>query len=301
MDEYRAVFDAEVTFANGGGLQVQDFRLDIADNEINNDDLAVLFVRRLGLLMVKSVTIGRKSVIVEQHKHSRGAPKAIRASGGGLVELSHAIHHGMVTYPGLPGPEITDHLSRQESRKRYSPGTEFHIGRISMVANTGTYLDTPSHRYEDGADLSAMPLSTLVDIPGVVVRVPLGVKAIDKKLLAPYRVEGAAVLVHTGWDRYWGTEAYGAGGHPYITLDGATHLVQAGARLVGIDSVNIDDTTDGTRPAHTTLLRHGLPIVEHLRGLGELPPDGFRFHAAPPLIAGMGTFPVRAYAILSAP
>jgi kynurenine formamidase len=215
-----------------------------------------------------------------------------------LVELSHVIRAGMVTYPGLPGPEITDHLSREASRRTYAPGTEFQIGRISMVANTGTYLDTPAHRYAGGADLSGVPLDRLVDLDGLVVRLPGDAHAVDRPLLAPYQVTGRAVLVHTGWDRHWGTDAYGAGGHPYLAEDGAAWLAAQGAALVGIDSVNIDDTSGGTRPAHSVLLAAGIPIVEHLTGLDALPPQGFRFHAAPPMVAGMGTFPVRAYAVV---
>jgi arylformamidase len=215
-----------------------------------------------------------------------------------LVELSHPIHHGMVTYPGLPAPEIGDHLTRETSRARYAPGTEFHIGRISMVANTGTYLDTPAHRFADGADLAALPLDRLVDLDGLVVRLPDGVTAVDHLLLAPYEVAGKAVLIHCGWDRHWGTEMYGSSSHPHVTAGGAAWLADHGAALVGIDSLNIDDTAGQTRPVHTTLLRHGIPIVEHLRGLEALPPHGFRFHAAPPMISGMGSFPVRAYAIV---
>ena len=215
-----------------------------------------------------------------------------------LVELSHEIYDGMITYPGLPGPEITDHLSRAASRATYAEGTEFHIGRISMVANTGTYLDTPSHRYPDGADLTGVPLTRLADLPGLLVEVPEAVTAIGADSLEPYEVDGRAVLIRTGWSRHWGTPAYGGGGHPYLTRDAAALLAERGAALVGIDSLNIDDITDGARPAHTTLLRAGIPIVEHLTGLAQLPADGFRFHAVPPRVAGMGTFPVRAYAVL---
>ena len=215
-----------------------------------------------------------------------------------LVELSHEIYDGMVTYPGLPGPEITDHLSRAASRATYAEGTEFHIGRISMVANTGTYLDAPSHRFEDGADLAGLALARLADLPGLLVEVPEAVTAIGADSLEPYEVDGRAVLIRTGWSRHWGTPAYGGGGHPYLTRDAAALLAERGAALVGIDSLNIDDITDGTRPAHTTLLGAGIPIVEHLTGLEQLPADGFRFHAAPPRVAGMGTFPVRAYAVL---
>jgi len=300
MDEYRVRFDADVRFANGGGLQAQDFRLDIPADDISDEKLASLFVRHLGLLMVDAVRISGKSILREPHKGSRvgSAAGAPTTGSGRLVELSHPITHGMVTYPGLPGPEISDHLSREASRERYAAGTEFQIGRISMVANTGTYVDTPAHRYADGADLSAVPLDKLADLDGLVVRPPADVRAVDPLLLSPYEVAGRTVLIHTGWDRHWGTDAYGAGGHPYLTGEGAQWLADQGAVLVGIDSVNIDDTAGGARPAHTVLLRHGVPIVEHLCGLDALPPHGFRFHAAPPMVAGMGTFPVRAYAVL---
>ncbi|SCL49662.1 cyclase family protein [Micromonospora yangpuensis] len=217
------------------------------------------------------------------------------------VELSHVISDGMTTLPDWPGPRISDWLSREASRDRYAPGTEFHVGRIDMIANTGTYLDTPSHRYADGADLTGVPLDRLADLPGVVVRVPAGSRAVDRPLLATYEVAGRAVLLHTGWDVHFGTGRYSGPEAPYLTGAGARWLVEAGAVLVGIDSVNIDDMRPaevGTRPAHSTLLAAGVPIVEHLTGLAALPPQGFRFTAAPPMVAGMGTFPVRAFATL---
>jgi arylformamidase len=213
-----------------------------------------------------------------------------------LVELSHPIEHGMVTYPGLPGPEISDHLSRQASRARYEPGTEFHIGRISMIANTGTYLDTPSHRFDGAPDLSGVPLASLVDLDGLVVRLEAG-RAIDRDLLLPHDVRGRAVLLHTGWARHFRNDAYAVDA-PFLTGSAARWLVEQRAALVGIDSVNVDDMADLSRPAHTALLEAGIPVVEHLRGLEQLPPRGFRFHAAPPLVRGLGTFPVRAYAVL---
>jgi len=299
MTEHRAVFDAQVVFANGGGLQCQDFRLDIGDDSISDEHLAALFVEHLGLLMTESVTITRKSVVDEPHTVSREVPR-LRPEPGQLIELSHPIHDGMITYPGLPGPEIEDHLTFEESRALYAPGTEFHIGRISMVANTGTYVDSPAHRHAGAPDLSDLGLDRLANLAGVVVKVPAGRRAIDRRLLAPYHVTGMAVLIRTGWDSYWGTPAYGRAGHPFVTLDGAAHLAQAGAVLVGIDSVNVDDIEDGTRPAHTTLLGQGIPIVEHLCGLGQLPSDGFRFHAVPPMIKGVASFPVRAYAVVAA-
>jgi kynurenine formamidase len=215
-----------------------------------------------------------------------------------LVELSHVIHAGMTTYPGLPAPEITDHLSREASRALYAPGTEFHISRISMVGNTGTYLDAPFHRYPETPDLAGLPLSRLVDLDGLVVRLPEGQRGADRRLLAEHDVSGKAVLIHTGWDRHWGTAAYGSKDHPYLATDAAAWLVERQAAVVGIDSVNIDDIDDRRRPAHSVLLGAGIPIVEHLRGLDVLPPAGFRFSVAPPMVAGLGTFPVRAYAVL---
>ena len=298
-DQYRAQFDADITFANGGGLQAQGFRLDIPGPEISDAELAELFVAHLGLLMVADVRLSARSVIREAHKGSRGVGGG-PVGGRRLVELSHPIEHGMTTYAGLPGPEISDHLSREASRSVYAEGVEFQIGRITMVANTGTYLDTPAHRYPTGVDLAGVPLERVADLDALVVRVPPEVTAIDRLLLTPYDVAGRAVLVHTGWDRHWRTPAYGPGGHPHLTEDAATLLAERGAALVGIDSVNIDDTTGGTRPAHSVLLAHGIPVVEHLCRLEDLPAHGFRFHAAPPMVAGMGTFPVRAYAVITA-
>jgi kynurenine formamidase len=215
-----------------------------------------------------------------------------------LVDLSHQIHHGMVTYPGLPGPEISDYLPREASPARYGPGTQFHIGRISMVANTGTYLDSPFHRFAGATDVAGLPLHSVADLDGVVVRIDAGRRAIDRDALTSYDVRGRAVLVHTGWDRHWGTERYGTG-NPFLTAAAADWLVEQQAGLVGIDSVNIDDTSGPSRPVHTALLAAGIPIVEHLCGLDQLPPSGFRFHAAPPQVVGIGTFPVRAYAVVA--
>jgi kynurenine formamidase len=218
-------------------------------------------------------------------------------TGRRLIELDHMVRRGMVTYPGLPGPEISDHMTREESRSHYAPGTEFHIGRISMVANTGTYVDTPFHRFADGADLGAVPLQRLADLDGVLVGVRSRGRAVGRAEIAHHRVAGRGVLIHTGWDRHWGTERYGRN-HPYLTGEAAAWLADHGAALVGIDSLNIDDTEDLSRPVHTTLLAAGIPLVEHLRGLDQLPPEGFRFHAAPVRVEGLGSFPVRAYAVL---
>ena len=214
-----------------------------------------------------------------------------------LIDLSHVVTDGMVTYPGLPAPVIRDHLSREASIGRYAPGTEFQIGRIEMVANTGTYVDAPFHRYAGGTDLAGLDLAALADLPGLVVRAGGSSPAIDHDVFTALDPRGRAVLIHTGWDRHWGTDAYGAGGHPFLTRAAAEHLARAGARLVGIDSLNIDDTGDLSRPAHTELLGAEIPIAEHLRGLSSVPGEGARFFAVPVKVRGFGTFPVRAFAI----
>ena len=214
-----------------------------------------------------------------------------------LVDLSHTIRDGLITYKGIPGPIVCDFLSRAASRQHYEGGTAFHIGRIDMVANTGTYLDCPFHRFEEGEDLSEIGLERCAEVPALVVRVDyrerLEVTAADFQGLD---VRGKAVLVHTGWSRNWDTPDY-FDGHPCLREDAAVLLRDSGAVLVGIDSYNIDDTrTRNSRPVHTVLLGSRIPIVEHLRGLEHLPDAGFTFTAVPPKIAGMGTFPVRAFA-----
>ncbi|MEU4778868.1 cyclase family protein [Micromonospora sp. NPDC023633] len=303
-NQWRAQFDAEVTFANGGGLRTDGFRLDIPGRDIADDELAALFVRHLGLLMVAEVRITGRTIVEEPHKGGRGVAAGADPHGVSrrrLVELSHVVTDGMTTLPGWPAPRITEWLTREASRATYAPGTEFQVGRIDMIANTGTYVDTPAHRFAEGADLAATGLDRLADLPGVVVRVPAGTRAVDRLLLAPYEVAGRAVLLHTGWSTHFGTDRYGAPEAPYLTGNGARALVDAGAALVGIDSINIDDMSPaaaGERPAHSALLAAGVPIVEHLTGLDALPPTGFRFTAAPPMVAGMGTFPVRAFAVL---
>ena len=214
-----------------------------------------------------------------------------------IVDLSHVIADGTVTYPGLPGPVISDHLSREASRQRYAPGYEFQIGRIEMVSNTGTYLDTPFHRYADGGDLAALDLSRVAGVPGMLVDATAeqeaGVALLDGQVLT-----GRAVLFHTGWDQHWGSDRYGDERHPYLGVRAAERLVEAGVAVVGIDSVNIDDTRTGERPIHSVLLAAGIPIVEHLCRLDHLAGRSFTFTAAPPAISGMGTFPVRAFAVV---
>ena len=216
-----------------------------------------------------------------------------------LIDLSHEIEHGMVTYRGLPAPVISDWLSRDASSARYAAGTTFQIGRIELLANTGTYIDAPFHRYESGRDVAGYALETVADLPGVVLRVKGGTgRAIDAARFNTLDVKGKAVLVHTGWDAHWRTDTYSAGQHPFLTREAAEYLAQAKTALVGIDSLNIDDDKDGTRPAHTILLRAGVAIVEHMTRLSDLPDSGFRFFAVPPRVKGMGSFPVRAFARL---
>jgi kynurenine formamidase len=214
-----------------------------------------------------------------------------------LIDLSHEVEHGMITYKGLPAPIICDFLSREDSRKHYSAGTEFSIGKIEMVANTGTYVDSPFHRFADGIDLSELPLESLVDLEGRVVRVQSFGRAISAKAFEGLDLKGKAILIHTDWARHWRTDQYFEG-HPFLTRDAAQCLADAGAAFIGIDTYNIDDTTDGSRPAHTILLGNRIPICEHMCGLEQLPERGFRFHAAPVKVKAFGTFPVRAYAVL---
>lgn len=214
-----------------------------------------------------------------------------------LIDLSHEVEHGMITYKGLPAPIICDFLSREDSRKHYAEGTEFNIGKIEMVSNTGTYVDSPFHRFADGIDLSELPLESLADLDGVVVDAQEYGRAIPTKAFDGIEVAGRAVLIHTGWARHWRTDQYFEA-HPFLTSEAALHLAESSAAFVGIDTYNIDDITDGTRPAHTVLLGNRIPICEHMCGLENLPDHGFRFHAAPVKVKAFGTFPVRAYAVL---
>jgi arylformamidase len=303
--EYRAQFDAVVTFSNGGGLRADGFRVDVPGPDVTEQEVASLFIASLNLLMVASAELHNLSVFAEPHKGTRGGP-ADRPAGpetgrARIVDLSHPIRDGLITYPGLPAPEIRPYLTREQSRERYAPGTEFQIDTITMVGNTGTYLDSPFHRYADGPDLAALPLESCAELPGVLARTAgSGARAVDAGALAALDVAGRAVLLHTGGDAAWGRADY-ATDAPYLTEAGARWLAGHGARLVGIDAVNIDDLDGGGhRPAHSILLRAGIPVVEHLTGLGQLPPAGFRFTAAPIPLVGTGTFATRAYATVPA-
>ncbi|BDU17406.1 cyclase family protein [Lysobacter auxotrophicus] len=291
MTQKRVVFDFDLQFTNGGGIQGQDFRLDIEGDDIDDAALVDYIVRDLRLLMVGPARILNKKIIVEAHKRkTRDASDERRL----YIELSHVIEDGLVTYPGLPAARICDYLSRERSREVYEAGTEFQIGRIDMVANTGTYLDCPSHRYEHGHDLSQIEPEAFCDLDAIVIRADhRDVRAIDASWFRDRELRGRAVLVHTGWDAYWREASY-AVEHPFLTQDAAEYLRDCGVKLVGIDSMNIDDTSGKSRPVHSVLLGADILIVEHLCNLAALPDEGFEFSAMPPKVRGMGTFPVRA-------
>lgn len=214
----------------------------------------------------------------------------------GFVDLSHPISDGMRTYPGLPGPAIGDFLTRDQSASHYSGDTRFQIGHIDMVANTGTYIDAPFHRFEHGVDIAGLPLHVIANLQGICI--PVAGRCIDVDQLEQFPVEGRAVLLRSGWSKHWGSTQY-ENDYPFLSAAAADWLVARNAVLVGIDSLNIDDNQDGERPAHTRLLKAGIPIVEHLRGLEELPQEGFRFFSVPCPVRGMGSFPVRAFALLA--
>ena len=306
--DFRAHFDFDIRFANGGALSGTGFRLDLPSADTGENEIARLLVQHLGLALVDEVELRGLRIVEEPHRGSRGvssAPTTGPDAATRVIDLSHPIRAGLVTYPGLPAPTITPHLTREDSRARYAPGTEFAMDIITMVGNTGTYLDSPYHRYEGGTDLAGLDLSTLVGLRAEVFHLEdawtperRGIRA---ETLADRDVRGAAVLLHTGWDRWFGRPEYGNGA-PFLTGEGAQWLIDAGAVLVGIDSLNIDDADPSTgsgggeRPAHSLLLAAGVHVVEHLTNLAELPPSGALFTAAPPAVEGFGTFPVRAFA-----
>ncbi|MCO8273487.1 cyclase family protein [Actinoplanes sp. TRM 88003] len=292
MQQYRAELTADVTFTTGGRLQTQGLRVEVPHLEVTEADLARILVGALGLRDVERVEITGVRTFAEQVVAGPPASPRLR-----FVELSHVISDGLTTYPGMMAPVITAHQSWEQSRPHYAEGTEFSLDRIEMLGQTGTYLDTPRHRYDGGTDLAGMPLERLADLPAVVVRTAgSGRRAVTEADLEPLAVAGHAVLLHTGGDRAWGTPEYSVDA-PYLTGEAAALLVERGAALVGIDSVNLDDAVPGgERPAHSVLLAAGIPVVEHLTGLENLPPHGARFTAAPPRITAFGTFPVRAYA-----
>jgi arylformamidase len=294
MDK-RVMFDFEIEFTNGGGIQGQDFRLDIDGDVVSDKDLADYIVKDMQLLMVGEVRILNKEIFTEKHKRQPINKPSSRSS---FVDLSHTIEDGLVTYKELPAPIICDYLSREKSREVYETGTEFQIAKIEMVSNTGTYIDCPFHRYEHGKDLSQVTIEAFADINGIVIRADhRKALAIDATFFKEKEIRGMAILVHTGWEVHWNTAEYFQN-HPYLTEDAALYLRKCGVKLVGIDSLNIDNTQNKSRPVHSTLLASDILIVEHLCNLGNLPDEGFTFSALPPKFKGVGTFPVRAMAKL---
>jgi kynurenine formamidase len=289
--EHRVVFDFEIEFTNGGGIQGQDFRLDIDDETIADEILADHIVRDLRLLMVGKVNILNKFYIRENHKR-----KPLRTSAECLIDLSHVVFDGLITYKGLPAPIICDYLSREKSRANYVEGTEFQIGKIEMVTNTGTYIDCPFHRYEHGKDLSETKLEAFANLEAVTIDAQDSLE-IGMGYFTNKEIRNKAVIVHTGWSKHWNTSYYFEN-HPFLTKDAAEYLRECKVKLVGIDSHNIDDTSGKSRPVHTILLGSEILIVEHLCNLDKLPESDYLFSAVPPKFKGAGTFPVRAFATL---
>jgi len=328
--EYRAELDFEITFSNGGSLRGREFRIDIEHPGMTEEELAEALIRDLGLLMTDRVDIHSRQVMRAPHRRAQHRPALLEPlpepgvrqdlparddtpagedgparedgqapAGPGTLrraDLSHVIEDGMITYPGLPVPQIRPDSVSALGRATYAPGVEFRIGEVTICGNTGTYLDSPFHRYAEADDLSELPLGKLAELDGLRVDVRGSrQRAIGRSQLLPYDCRGKAVLIHTGWARHWGTGEYFRN-HPFLTADAATYLAGTGAVLVGIDSLNIDDTGDPERPVHSLLLAAGIPVCEHLTGLDALPGAGFRFSAVPPKLRPFGTFPVRAYA-----
>jgi arylformamidase len=323
--QYRAELDFEITFANGGNLAGEGFRIDIDGPDLSDDELSAALIRDLGLLMADEVRISRRRIFPDRHKRAvppvppvpptpagPGTPSAPACAAVRHADLSHVIENGMVTIPGFPAPRIeAQSVSARLPPGRYAPGVSFAIGEISLCGNTSTYLDSPRHLLPAGDDLAALSLDRLADLDGIVIDLtgmggadPDGAgrrgRGIGPRLLLPYDVAGRAVLLRTGWDARWGSAEYHSG-FPFLTAAAARHLADAGAVLVGIDAPNVDDTGDPERPAHAILLAAGVGICEHLTGLAALPGSGFKFSAVPPKVAAFGTFPVRAYATWSSP
>lgn len=295
MDK-RVKFDFEIYFTNGGSIKGEDFRLDISGDTISDKELADYIVEDLRLLMVGQTKILNKEIFNEAHKRK---PIDEKMGTELLIDLSHTIEDGLITYKGLPAPIVCDYLSRENSKQIYEEGTEFQIGKIEMVTNTGTYLDCPFHRFENGKDLSEIGLEHLTDLEAIVIRVPFTeTLEITENQLKNYEIRNRAVLIHTGWDSHWNTEKYYEN-HPYLTEGAARYLKDCDVKLVGIDSHNIDCTSGKSRPVHTILLGAEILIVEHLCNLSLVPTAGFTFSTIPPKLKGVGTFPVRAMAKLT--
>jgi len=288
--EHRVVFDFEIEFTNGGGIQGQDFRLDIDGDTISDRELADYIIQDLRLLMVGKVNILNKFYI--QEKHKRQPVNSISTER--LIDLSHIIFDGLITYKGLPAPIICDYLSRENSKSNYEEGTTFQIGKIEMVSNTGTYIDCPFHRYENGKDLSETELEAFANLDAITIHAK-NTMEIGVDFFRDKEIRNKAVLVNTGWSKHWNTDAYFEN-HPFLTKEAAEYLKDCQVKLVGIDSHNIDDTTGKSRPVHTILLGSEILIVEHLCNLDKLPESNYLFSAVPPKFKGVGTFPVRAFA-----
>jgi arylformamidase len=287
------VFDFEITFTHAGTLLGKEFRMGLIQENTQDSELKLQLIAHLQLQDVAEVTISNKYFIQEldhvSHEEQHAAPV-------GFIDLSHDIFDGLITYKGLPAPIICDYLSREKSKDIYTSGTEFQIEKIEMVTNTGTYIDCPFHRYADGKDLSEIELAGLANINAIIISA-LNEQEIGITYFLHKDLKDKAVIIHTGWSRYWNTEAYFEN-HPYLSEEAAQYLREAGVKLVGIDSHNIDDTRGNARPVHTTLLAADILIVEHLCRLDQVPDVPFLFSAVPPKIKGAGTFPVRAFATL---
>jgi arylformamidase len=293
----RIKFDFEVNFADRGSVRGQSFSLDVPGYEVMEDELARYVAGQFQIDGIAEIRVTNKQILGKPGDVQGAPAKEARAT---LVDLSHVIENGLITYKGLPAPVICDFLSRHDSRKFYDEGTEFQIGMVEMVTNTGTYIDFPFHRFENGHDLSELGLECMTGLAATVVRVPFGDGLeITEEQFKDSPVKGHAVLVHTGWDRHWNTPLYYED-HPYLTEGAAKYLAEQGAMLVGIDSHNIDSTKGRTRPVHTILLGAEILIVEHLCNLSAVPDQGFEFSAVPPKFKGAGTFPVRAMARIPA-
>lgn len=291
--EKRVKFDFEIFFTNGGSIKGEDFRLDISGDDISESALADYIVEDMQLLMVGKVNILNKEILIESHKRKPIDESVVEDS---LIDLSHTIEDGLITYKGLPAPHICDYLSREQSKNNYDGDTSFQIGKIEMVTNTGTYIDCAFHRFADGNDTAQTALKSFAELDAVMIHIPFTeTLKITEDHLKNREIRNRAVLIQTGWDKHWNTELYYQD-HPYLTEQAAMYLRDCNVKLVGIDSHNIDDTAGRTRPVHTLLLSAGILIVEHLCNLNKLPDHNFKFTAVPPKFKGVGTFPVRAFA-----
>ncbi|WP_104382942.1 cyclase family protein [Sphingobacterium sp. HMA12] len=291
--EKRVKFDFEIFFTNGGSIKGEDFRLDISGDDIIDSALADYIVEDMQLLMVGKVNILNKEILIESHKRKPIDESVVEDV---LIDLSHTIEDGLITYKGLPAPIICDYLSREQSKQNYDSDTSFQIGKIEMISNTGTYIDCPFHRFADGKDTAQTALKDFVQLDAVMIHIPFTeTLKITEDHLKNREIRNKAVLIQTGWDKHWNTELYYQN-HPFLTEQAAMYLRDCKVKLVGIDSHNIDDTDGRRRPVHTVLLGAGILIVEHLCNLNKLPAENFTFTAVPPKFKGVGTFPVRAFA-----